>query len=358
MLIPSIGVPIETTPDSGSSTAPEGQAAPVSAEARRWRRFGKDRLYVSAPDGTKLGWLDLISGQGEVELPALADSFHAAIAVWLAGHPEVTLPATDLAVASEIGPAANANQDEVSLDVAVLPSVNTDAVLPTPVAEAGELGSAVEPAWIDLADRAAGAAAREQALSLRNAAPVRTFIARALGVKNDERAWRIGADGEERVAAQLQKLAKHDERWRFLHALPVGDRGSDIDHLVMGPGGVYSLNTKHHPGADVWVAGEAFMVNGHRQPYVRNSRYEAKRAASLLTDACGCPVGVTGVIVLVGAGSMKIKEPPLGVHVIDRAALVRWFRRQTPALDEVAIGSVFEASRRSTTWQPEGPPGS
>lgn len=32
---------------------------------------------------------------------------------------------------------------------------------------------------------------------------------------------RIGADGEEKVAAQLGKVAKKDPRWRFIHAIPV-----------------------------------------------------------------------------------------------------------------------------------------
>ena len=43
----------------------------------------------------------------------------------------------------------------------------------------------------------------------------------------------IGADGEEKVATQLAKAAKKDPRWRFLHAIPVGDRGSDIDHVIV-----------------------------------------------------------------------------------------------------------------------------
>ncbi len=73
--------------------------------------------------------------------------------------------------------------------------------------------------------------AREAAQAARDAAPVKTTLARVLGVHTDERAWRIGADGEEKVAAQLAKAARKDLRWRFLHAIPVGERGSDIDHL-------------------------------------------------------------------------------------------------------------------------------
>ena len=44
----------------------------------------------------------------------------------------------------------------------------------------------------------------------------------------------IGADGEARVAANLEILHRRDPRWCAIHAVPVGDRGSDIDHVVVG----------------------------------------------------------------------------------------------------------------------------
>jgi hypothetical protein len=50
--------------------------------------------------------------------------------------------------------------------------------------------------------------------------------------------------------------------WRVLHSLVVSEEGTDLDHLVIGPHGVYCINTKNHPGHSVWVAGNTFMVNG------------------------------------------------------------------------------------------------
>ena len=103
------------------------------------------------------------------------------------------------------------------------------------------------------------------------------------------------------VAGQLAKLARKDPRWRYLQAIPVGVNGSDIDHLAIGPGGVFGLNAKHHPGSNVWVGGNTLMINGQRQPYIRNSRHEAQRAGKLLTAACGFHVPVIGMVVPVGA---------------------------------------------------------
>jgi hypothetical protein len=169
---------------------------------------------------------------------------------------------------------------------------------------------AVRIDWRDLGVNEAGRAVHEQATAAREAAPVRTTLARILGVHTDERAWRIGATGERKVAAQLDKLP---DGWHVLHSLPVGKRGADIDHLVIGPGGVFTINTKHHPDARIWVGGDTFLVNGHKQPYVRNSRHEAERASRLLTKAVGASVTVTGVIAVVGAtGGFTVKSPPDG----------------------------------------------
>ncbi len=193
--------------------------------------------------------------------------------------------------------------------------------------------------------------ARRQAVALKEAAPVRTLLTRVLGVHTDERAWRVGADGEEKVAAQLAKLAKKDPRWRFLHAVEVGQRGSDIDHVVVGPGGVFTLNAKHHPNAKIWVGGNTVLVNGSRQPYVRNSRHEASRATKLLTVACGFPVFVTGVVVPVGADDLRVKSQPDDVYVVSRMGLVGWLRARRLVLDEATIIRIFDAARRSTTWR-------
>ncbi len=128
--------------------------------------------------------------------------------------------------------------------------------------------------------------------------------------------------------------------------------GADIDHLVLGPGGVFSLNAKHHPGGNVWVGGNTLMIDGQRQPYIRNSRHEAQRASKLLTEASGFLVPVTGMVVPVGANNITIKTPPDDVHVVNRMALSRWLRARPEVLSLEHLDAVYGAARRSTTWQP------
>ena len=122
----------------------------------------------------------------------------------------------------------------------------------------------------------------------------------------------------------------------------------------MGPGGIFTLNTKHHPRAAIWVGGDTFMVDGQRQRYVRNSRHEAGRAARLLTEASGIPVTVTGVIVPVRARSVTIKTAPLDLAVVPRGQITSWLLGRGQVLDDRALTVVAEVARRSTTWQPSG----
>lgn len=293
----------------------------------RWRRYGKDRLYVAGADGTKFGWWDLGSDEGHPEAGTDLATLEAVVQRWRTGDEQAAVPEAPAA------PAVVPDEPESAVQVAV------------------EAPALPERPWIDLATNAAGAEARAQAVALKEAAPVRTFVARALRVHTDERAWRIGADGEEKVAAQFDKLVKKDPRWQFIHAIPVGSRGSDIDHLVIGPGGVFTVNTKNHPNAKIWVGGDTFMVNGNRQPYVRNARHEAARASKLLSDACGRPVFVEGVISVVNAIEVTIKSPSKDVTVVSRRQIATWLRRHGDVLDRAQQAVIFDAARRSTTWR-------
>lgn len=201
----------------------------------------------------------------------------------------------------------------------------------------------------DLALRRAGQTLQAQAEAARQSAPIRTALGLVMRVHTPARAWRLGAAGEIRVGAQLDKLSQLDPRWRALHSIPVGSRGSDIDHVVVGPGGVFTINTKHHPDARIWVAGDTVKVNGLRHAYIRNSRHEAERANRLLSDACGFDVPVTPLIVTVGARELTIKEHPAGVHILSRRLLRRWLQRR-PDVFTAHADVVFEQARRSSTW--------
>ena len=273
---------------------------------RRWARYGHERLYAETPGGTALGYLDVKTGR-----------YHS--------DDHSNLPLLQRAIADHLGPR-----------VAASPASITEPPAP----------------WQDLGENRAGAAARERALAERAAqGTVKHVLARLVGARTEERAWRIGADGEEAVAAQLVALG---DEWRVLHAVRVGDRGADIDHVVIGPPGVFTVNAKHHPRASIWVGGDVFMVNGQRVPYIRNSRHEARRAGRLLTEQVGFPVTATGIVAVMGAqkGFTIRSQPEDGaVVVVMRRRISRHLLAQPPRLSPREVDAIYDAARRSTTWR-------
>ncbi len=50
----------------------------------RWKRYGKDRLYVTLPDETKVGFWDLLTGEAHPESPEYLPALQTAFEVWKA----------------------------------------------------------------------------------------------------------------------------------------------------------------------------------------------------------------------------------------------------------------------------------
>ncbi|MEQ4209835.1 nuclease-related domain-containing protein [Actinopolymorpha sp. B17G11] len=126
-----------------------------------------------------------------------------------------------------------------------------------------------------------------------------TRLARLLGFRTRDASWRVGARGERLVGRTLWWARALG--WRSLHAIPVGDQGADIGHLLIGPGGILTINTKHHRGAHVKAGREVIFVRGQPTAYAAKALGEARRAAKLLSRAHGRPVEVSPLVVVVGA---------------------------------------------------------
>jgi Nuclease-related domain len=62
----------------------------------------------------------------------------------------------------------------------------------------------------------------------------------------DASAWQRGAVGERRTARLLGPLERHG--WAVLHDLAVPRSRANIDHLVIGPGGVFVIDSKQYRG--------------------------------------------------------------------------------------------------------------
>jgi hypothetical protein len=198
----------------------------------------------------------------------------------------------------------------------------------------------------DLSGNVPGASLRRKSAEIQSAFPARVFLAKVLGVHTDERAWRRGAAGEEEVARQLDKLGPG---WRVIHSVPVGPNDTDIDHVVIGPPGVFTLNTKNHLGKRVTVYEYAIYVSGIKQPYLSKSRAEGRRGSRILSSACGFEVVVNPVVVIM-SDELVLKGSPKQVNVVGRRKVVDWLDRRPTQLSPGRIESIYSVARRRSTW--------
>lgn len=112
--------------------------------------------------------------------------------------------------------------------------------------------------------RAAGQHARAKA----NALSWKRFFGGA--AKRDYSSWAQGAEGEEVVGKVLEGLA--EDGWCVIHDVCFG-RGN-IDHVVVGPGGIFTIETKSR-------GGKIFL--DHLEPRMVGQAYAEKKKLEEIT---------------------------------------------------------------------------
>jgi hypothetical protein len=193
--------------------------------------------------------------------------------------------------------------------------------------------------------RRAGGSGAQKARILRAAESVRALLARFLGVLTDERAPRRGANGE-RVAGWW--LGRLPTGWHVFHDVPVGDEGTNIDHLVVGPAGVFTINTKNLTGK-VWVGPKSILHNRRRTDFLPKVSAEARLTSRLLSTAVGRPVEVRGALAIL-ADDWTIKQRPADVYVDATRGVKDWMLRQPVTLGPHEVIELASAASKPGTW--------
>jgi hypothetical protein len=178
------------------------------------------------------------------------------------------------------------------------------------------------------------------------AAPLRTTLARLLGLHTDERAPRRGRSGERVTAWWLGRLP---EGWHLVNDVPVGVRGENIDHVITGPPGVFTVNAKNLTGK-VWVAHGEVRHNGHKTDFVRKALSEASRASMFLSASIGSPVVVRPVLAIL-ADDWTAHEALEEVFVGSPRAVKDWLRGLPPELASQDVGRIAAAAADLHTWR-------
>lgn len=281
----------------------------MELKVTRWKRYGHDRWYANLPDGTAVGWADVRTGDMTVLVADYRDDVIAVLTHHLRDNPE--------------------------------PVLSQGA----PEAEARPMLPPLTPAD-DLSTNRPGESLRGL-LDKSGPGLIERVISQLLRRPTEWDSWRKSLAGEKRVGAELNRLARHG--WRVLHSIPLANH-VDVDHLLIGPGGVFSINKKHHHDKAVWVGDDSVKVNhGKPAPYARKSRAEAKRVVRVLEHYCGFPVPVEPVLVFVGVTDLKVLATQLSVRVYQErqvAALAPLSGVLTPE----QVEKVYSVARHRQAW--------
>jgi hypothetical protein len=203
-----------------------------------------------------------------------------------------------------------------------------------------EEGPLVARGRASLVTSKAGQSAARRAAEEHAKDPWRARVGRLLGAHTDERAWRVGAKGEQLVGRELAKLGSPP--WYVFHDIPIGRRGANVDHLVIGPGGIFSVNAKNLSGK-VRVTERTFRHNGYRTDYLPKATAEGRRVAAAL--------GVDARPVLaVICDDFEVKTPPTDVDVVGRRRLRRWLERLPPRLSPAEAFAIARRADDPATW--------
>jgi len=203
-----------------------------------------------------------------------------------------------------------------------------------------------------LVGRKAGTSAAEKARQAREAAPWKSLAARVMRVHTDERAWRRGAQGERFVGWLLGRLP---DGWHVFHDISVGERGANIDHVVIGPGGVFTINTKNL-SSKVLVRADTVLTNGRATAFVPKAEHEAGRAGKLLSAALGRPVHVSGAIAII-ADDVKVQQQPRNVFVGRPRGVKSWMLKRSPVISPHEVIEIAAAANKPATWSRRPRPG-
>ena len=157
----------------------------------------------------------------------------------------------------------------------------------------------------------------------------------------DAVAWQRGAAGERRTARLLSPLERHG--WAVLHDLAVPGSRANIDHLVVGPGGVFVIDSKHYRGRlQLDPTGRLWHGRYPLAPTLRTVDYEADQAALVLTDP---DVVVVPVVAVHGAQVPWGKVVMKGVPVVAARRLPSMLRSLPAVLGPERVAVLADQAR-------------
>jgi hypothetical protein len=157
-----------------------------------------------------------------------------------------------------------------------------------------------------------------------------------------------GERGEIYVAELLDELRAFGYR-----VIPDITRdGFNIDHVVVGPAGVFVVETKYRSGygAIEFRDGEGLFVGGRKEENdpLAQARGNAAEINRMIKEDCGIYRWVTPLVVFVGDYQIKNKWQSTDLRVFTADQVVGYIREQQPELTRSEIQLIASHLERAT----------
>jgi len=335
-----------------------------------WSRFGRPaRLYVKVDD-VQVGYWDSAHQQAVVAGdPSDAETYRRLIETVGSGwqvkyeaERAATERAQQAAAPASRGTAVSAPAQRPAPEARPSEVPPASAARPAP-RPTRQTAAAAQPEPPQAAERGrdmslvkAGETVGEVARSKFREAPLRNAVRRLL--RNRDRgdwSWSQGERGEKTVGRLLERAIEARRGWFVLHGITRNARGTDVDHLLIGPGGIFSVNTKHHEGKKVWVGEHTIKAGSASTRHLPRARDEAVAVTAALRAACRTPRSATPVIVIVGASSLRrARKSVQDVVVLEPDDVRAWLDGLDDVLGPGEVEQLYNAARWESTWLPPG----
>jgi hypothetical protein len=157
----------------------------------------------------------------------------------------------------------------------------------------------------------------------------------------DASAWRRSAMGERHTARLLDPLER--QGWAVLHDLAIPGSQANLDHLVIGPGGVFVIDSKLYRGRlQLDRFGQLWHGRCPLAPALRAASFEADQAAQVLPDP---GVAVVPIMAIHGVPVPWGKVVMDGVPVVSARRLPSMLRALPVVLGAEQVAGLANQAR-------------
>ncbi|THG33341.1 NERD domain-containing protein [Naasia lichenicola] len=204
---------------------------------------------------------------------------------------------------------------------------------------------------VRMRDRIAGQDDIEEVLSHQSETRARGRLSRIFGISPISAIgmpWYNSALGEVEVGEELAKLP---EGWFYFHALPIGLKSPDIDHVVVGPGGVFVITSRRHRGRKITVDRSDVLVNREVSQHVSRAVADSLRLEKMLAFNGFTGFAVRPVIAVVEAREITYKEHPTRFDLRDGHSLASWLRKRPELLSPAKVAEIVAKLDEPVRWR-------